>query len=449
MTHSKTNFILLIAGISIESVYILYRVIMTGASGSVIKYIALYGAAFIIMAIAHRVLKQPAKPRTFLSIIIFFAFISGVTLIPAPPEQSDDIYRYIWDGKLQHFDISPYTYAPDAPVLEQYHSEKLPRLVNFPHIKTIYPPAAQLLFRISYELSGENPTGMKFLFLLFAIGSIYLFYLILKLRGGDLRLLIFFAWNPLLIMETAVNGHLDILMVFFLLLCLWLFYKNRLIFAGMALGMAVLSKLIPVIFVPLFLLYLWNRHLKQPLKPFRFLIPLVLTIGGFYAVYFKSAQNMFLTAVNYSTKWYFNNPVFRGILGIFKENAIAHIVSFSLFCLIFLVILTRPWELEKKIFFVATAFVLFNPTIHPWYLIILVSLLCIHRSPAIMWWSGLSVISYVVVYRFKATGSWEDSLPVMALEYVPILILILRDFYLYFFSPSAKIGKTGEPPGVT
>lgn len=116
------------------------------------------------------------------------------------------------------------------------------------------------------------------------------------------------------------------------------------------------------------------------------------------------------------------------ILGIVGKNQTAHLVSFSLFIVVYLVILTRPMPFEKKTFYVIAAFVLMNPTIHPWYLIILLALLCVHRSTLVVLWSGLVVVSYIVVYQFKLTGTWKDSWLVMILEYLPLVVLLIIYF---------------------
>jgi alpha-1,6-mannosyltransferase len=437
----KKGIFLILSGLLIELFYILYRLINVNPAQTVIKYMIIFAAGFVVMVFIFHITKEQESSRFFFLMVLVFSLVFGLTLVSTPPDQSDDIYRYIWDGKLQYFGINPYSYAPDDPALNPYHSDILPSLMNFPEIKTIYPPVAQLVFRLSYTLFGESLTGMKFLFLLAALGSICFFYRILKEREGEVRWLLFFAWNPMFIMETAVNGHLDILMVFFLLMSLWLFYKNRLAFSGIALACAILSKLIPVILLPVFFFFFLSaknaknakaaggRELKGFLSVnLAFFMPMFLTIAAFYAIYYESAQNMFLTAINYSSKWFFNNPLFMAILGIVGKNQTAHLVSFFLFTAVYLVILTRPIPLEKKSFYVIAAFVLINPTIHPWYLIILLALLCIHRSTIVVFWSGFVVISYIVVYRFKLTGTWKDSWFIMFIEYFPLVILFINNF---------------------
>lgn len=454
----RKELVLIGVGLLIEGLYLGYSLIETNPADAVLKYMIVFAAVFAAVTVGFFVFNKrkkeeqlqidsndngnKTKERNLFAIILLFSIVFGVTLVFNAPGQSDDIYRYLWDGKILYHGVSPYRYAPQDAELSNYHSENLPRLVNFPHIKTIYPPFAQMVFKISYTLFNENVTGMKFIFLLFMWGSIVFFYLLLKRNGGDIHWLLFFAWNPLVIMETAVNGHLDIVMVFCLLTGLWFFYRGCLHWAGIAFACAILSKLIPVVLLPVifFSFFPFEPGRKQKIKErwlnkvawnkvTWFFVPLTVTVGAFYYPYLDSASNMFLTAMNYSSKWYFNNPVFYGILGTIDHpnpNPIAHMISFLLFTVLFLVILFYPrLKTEQRIFYVMTAFVICNPTIHPWYLVVLLGLLCIYRNSFPVLWSGLIVVSYMVVYRFKAEGIWQDSWWLMAMEYIPLAILVV------------------------
>lgn len=469
----RHNTLLLIAaGILIEVCFLLYRLVPTNPANAVLKYIIAYCTVFIILILAWGLLKVTNFLKIHLYLILFYSLMFGFTLLTAAPDQSDDIYRYIWDGKLQYYHVSPYKYAPADPALKEYHSNEIPKKVNWPKIKTIYPPAAQLLFRMSYTLFDENVSGMKFLFLLFMIGSSILFYKIITFprrgimessrrriigsprreiigsprrgdmgtqRSGDEWFVLFFSWNPLLIMETAINGHLDIMMAFFVLTFLLLFYRRRWILSGIMLAGAVLTKLIPVILTPLIFYYIVRKKVhsngvsentqdkKDIKKPFfilvRFFASFSVTILAAYALYFDSWRNMFLTAFNYGTRWFFNNPLFMALLSLTRNNVTAHYLSFGLFILVFLFILFHSMSLEKKIFWTLFAFTFINPTLHPWYLTVLLAVLCIYYSPWVMAWSGTVVITYVIVYQYKLTGIWKDSWWVMSFEYIPLLVL--------------------------
>jgi hypothetical protein len=111
----------------------------------------LYGAAVLL------VLTQPVNRYTFGIILGFAIAFRLVTLLP-PPYLSSDIYRYAWDGVVQHAHISPYRYVPGDPALSFLRK---PNQDLFDHINrrdyahTIYPPVSQFLF---YLISFINPT---------------------------------------------------------------------------------------------------------------------------------------------------------------------------------------------------------------------------------------------------------------------------------------------------
>jgi hypothetical protein len=428
----KAKPIIVVSGMMIQVIYVLYLVLELNPAQTVLKYVATYIQVFLILGFTFFLLKKTILPKIFPVLVVLFAVVFQFTLVHSLPDLSDDIYRYLWDGKLQHHHINPFEYAPDDPELNVYHSDILPGLVNFPSIKTIYPPASQLLFRFSYLIFGESILGMKFLFILFQIGSCWLFYLLLKQRGGNIRLLLIFSWNPLIVMETAVNGHLDIVMVFFLLAALYLYFNRNMVFSGVVLALSILIKLIPLIILPVLVLDIRKAFsgVKNNLK---FLIPLFFTLVLFTAFYAGSILNMLATALNYSSKWYFNNPIFHALLLFIKDNQLAHLVSFSLLGMALLFILFAPLPVEKKIFFSVLGFVLLNPTIHPWYLTILLGLCCLYCSELTLWWTGLIVLSYFVVYRFKLSGIWEDNWMTMVLQYTPLLAMF------FYFRIKSKI----------
>jgi hypothetical protein len=88
---------------------------------------------------------------------IFFRLI----LLSLSPIASDDLNRYLWDGRVMTNGINPYRYAPNDPSLNFLHTSTLPQSVNFPAMKSIYPPFAQLIFFSANKLFGESYTGFK------------------------------------------------------------------------------------------------------------------------------------------------------------------------------------------------------------------------------------------------------------------------------------------------
>ena len=108
-------------------------------------------------------------PKNFFYFLIAAAVILRITVLFNQPAGSDDYYRYLWDGKLIANGINPYQYAPSDKELLNLHSEILPMLVNFPNVKTIYPPLSLIMFYLAYIIGGETFWGIKILLLLFEL----------------------------------------------------------------------------------------------------------------------------------------------------------------------------------------------------------------------------------------------------------------------------------------
>lgn len=420
----KNLKILIVGGVAIQLLYVLYLLLPCRPGQRVLLYMGVGLAAFVVMLLLARFLRGERLEKHSFLLIVGAALLFQMTLLAMPPDLSDDIYRYVWDGKLQFHGISPYAYAPADPILRPYHSRQLPARINFPHIKTIYPPAAQAFFTFSYAIFGENPAGLKFLFVLVNMASILLFYRLALRRGKSLALLLLFAWNPLLVMETAVNGHLDVLFLFFLLSALLFFYGQRWLFSGIALGLSVLSKWIPLVALPFFVLELIKKRMKgKPL--FLFVVPFAATLGISVLPYWRTIGNALNTAVNYTSYWYFNSPHFHLLLAIFKNNVTAHRLMFLLLLVFLAAVLLWRMKFEKKIFLCFFGVILLNPAIYPWYLIVLLGLQSIHENRTVIYWSGLIYFSYVVMYRYQTTGVWHDSMPVMLSEYAALAAMVL------------------------
>ena len=102
------------------------------------------GAYFIAVGI---VLRQPQSRRA-VWIVLGVAAVLRLMVLAAPPFLSTDLYRYVWDGRVQMAGINPYRYIPADPALESLRDAAI-----FPHINrattapTIYPPMAQIVFR--------------------------------------------------------------------------------------------------------------------------------------------------------------------------------------------------------------------------------------------------------------------------------------------------------------
>jgi alpha-1,6-mannosyltransferase len=188
--------------------------------------------------------------RRALLAVLAVAALMRLAVLLAPPYLSDDINRYVWDGRVEAAGINPYRYVPSDPRLAALRDETI-----FPHINrsdyapTIYPPVAEYIFFLGTRLR-ESLTAMKATLLVFElVGVVLLLRLLRDLRLPRERILIY-AWHPLTVWEFAGSGHVDAAIVTFVLLALWARRREKAWLTGSALAAAALVKFFPAILFP-------------------------------------------------------------------------------------------------------------------------------------------------------------------------------------------------------
>jgi hypothetical protein len=173
-----------------------------------------------------------------------------LALLFVEPYLSSDIYRYIWDGRVQAAGINPYRYVPKAPELAQLRDAVIFPLINrADYAPTIYPPAAQAIFLALTRL-GESVLVMKLGLLALEAGAVAAIIALLQRQGAPLTRVAAYAWHPLPVWEIAGNGHVDAAMIALLLAGLLLFVQGRTILAGVAVTLGALIKPTAVLALP-------------------------------------------------------------------------------------------------------------------------------------------------------------------------------------------------------
>ena len=245
----QTNVILMLLG---SGLLLLTRQLVSEFSHFTIGFSGVSGWSAILYILAILVIRtQPVDRYTFGIILTFAVAFRLVTLFPNP-YLSSDIYRYAWDGVVQHAHISPYRYVPGDPAL-QFLRE--PNRDLFDHINrrdyahTIYPPAAQLLF---YVITFINPTMtfMKTAMVLFEGLTLFALLKLLCELGVRREQSLLYAWCPLLIWEIGSSGHLDSAALAFITLALLARYRQQPILTGLFLGLAIMTKMYPLVLFP-------------------------------------------------------------------------------------------------------------------------------------------------------------------------------------------------------
>lgn len=249
-----------------------------GFSGCSGASVALYAAAAAV------VLSQPTDRWTMRLIIGFAVAFFAVTYV-AEPFLSSDIYRYVWDGAVQHAGINPYRYVPGNAALtflREPNQDVFESINRRDYAPTIYPPVAQMIYWFATFL-GPSVAAMKLVMVGFvALAAAVLLKLLPRLgrRRTDVLL---FAWCPLLVWEIGGSGHVDAAIIAWIVLA-FLFYAKRMPgWAGFFLGLAVMTKFYPLVLLPV----LWRRgDWKMPAAVAG------VVVGG-YAMYLSVGAKVF------------------------------------------------------------------------------------------------------------------------------------------------------------
>lgn len=250
----QTNLALILIGIGL---FFLSHQLVAEYDSFTIGFSGVAGwSAILYVASVFIILTSPVNRYTF-PIILAVAIVCRLAPLFADPFLSSDIYRYVWDGIVQHAHISPYRYVPGDPILtflRAPNQEIFDNINRRDYAHTIYPPIAQALF---YCITFISPTilAMKTAMVLFEGMTVYALVQILGSLGIRREQTLLYAWCPLLVWEIAGSGHLDSVAMAFITLALLFRLRRWSILAGLFLGLAVMTKLYPIVLLPAFLIY--------------------------------------------------------------------------------------------------------------------------------------------------------------------------------------------------
>ena len=213
--------------------------------------------AFLVLAIAIGVITASAaridrvEERHAIAIIVVTGIAMRLIVLPAPPILSTDIFRYVWDGRVQGAGINPYRYVPADPALAALRDAAVYPFINrADYAVTIYPPVAQAFFFLVAQLS-ETPLAIKLALVACEGVTVMALLGLLRLIGRPPTRVAAYAWHPLPVFEIAAHGHVDGLMVALMTLGLWLALSAGRRYAGAAaITLAALVKPFALISLP-------------------------------------------------------------------------------------------------------------------------------------------------------------------------------------------------------
>jgi alpha-1,6-mannosyltransferase len=368
---------------------------------------------------------------------IWIAILVRGAMIFSFPNLSDDIYRFIWDGKLIWDGIHPFLHTPNDViqnnlVINPIYKTLYP-LLNSPHYFTVYPPICQIIFAISTKLFPNSiywsAVLMKMILGLFDIGSVILIQKILKNNQLPAKNVLLYALNPLIIIELCGNAHFEAAMIFFFLLSIYFWNQQKVALTGIALAFSVASKLLPLLFLPFFISTIGGfKNLKRFASAF--LISILLLFLPLFNI--QLVENMSKSLNLYFQKFEFNASIYyllRWIgFQIFGYNQIA-LLGPALGAIVFLTIFYgafwRKRDLYRNFLWSMVLYLLCATIVHPWYLTlpIAISVLTKERFPIL--WSFLIFGTYI---NYSYTP-YHENLWIVTIEYTITCFAIWQNNY--------------------
>jgi hypothetical protein len=207
------------------------------------------GAVWWLLRGRHR---SDAGPRgNPVALILSLAILFRATLLfTTPPTLSDDVYRYIWDGRLMNAGVNPYAHAVESPLLDRFDSPQR-HLVNNSWMASPYLPAAQALFAAVYRIAPDRPLAFQLAAVLFDLLTGWLVSDLLSRLGLPQARALIYLWNPLVIIEFAHGAHVDALMICLMMAAFWALVATRSKLPSVVtLAAATLTKGLPALLLP-------------------------------------------------------------------------------------------------------------------------------------------------------------------------------------------------------
>ena len=389
--------------------------------------VAWAGFALAVVQCARWGWLGPAAPqpqdRLSLWVIIVAACAFRLCMLLSGPALSDDIYRYVWEGRLMLAGINPYLFAPADPALSWLRDTAIFPYINSPTVPAIYPPLAQLLCAAVAAIM-PSVGAMNLLFALAECALLVALLALLRCCGRHPCALLVYAWNPLPIIEFAGSGHLDSAALLLLVWALVARVRGRDMLVAVCLAGAVLIKLYPLLFVPVLL---------HPRRLRALLVFVGLCVGAYLPFVLSGGTAVFASLGLYVRTWIFNASLFDLAWLLTGDPQTARTVMGIGLVLVYGLIVA--WARRDRgcpgptavraVYLIMVAVLLTSPVVHPWYVCWLLPLVALYPRPAWICWSGTVILSYTVLIRYVSAQVWQEQLWVKMAQYLPVYLLLI------------------------
>ena len=346
-------------------------------------------------------------------VIVFGLALSALwhfQFLRMPPGLDDDIHRYVWDGRMQRLGYNPYLVVPSDPALASLHTSET-RTLNNPEVPSPYPAGAQLFFRAVTSIY-ESMFALKVAFVACDFAIVFVLLDVLRRTRQGEHWVLAYAWHPLLAIEVAGSGHVDIVGVLLLLVSAASLVRRWRAVAAVSFGLAVAVKFLPIVLLPLY----WKRiRMRDGALAAIFL-------GLLYVPFLNHGRIPIGSLGTYVQRFRFNDPVFATLERVMAPQLVTGLALFVGF-------LTAIWMRRKSadgswdaFAWPMAASLLCAPVVYPWYLLWMLPFLRSSSTVPIMIWT-LSIIPTYYVWHLRTVGRpWLVPDWIMMLEYGSVAV---------------------------
>ncbi len=368
--------------------------------------------------------------------ILIIGLIFRLIFIISYPELSQDYYRFLWDGNLQLININPYLYAPNELIIKKNLFDSaidlyrgMGELSNIHYSN--YPPISQWIYFFTSFFSKsiiESVVILRCVIILFELGTFYTIYVILKYFNLPSSKVGWYFLNPLVIIELTGNLHGEGIMMFFFLLGTLFLYQKKIFQSSIIMALSIGTKLFTLIIIPLY-----YKKLKINKSLYYYVLMIIIFIL-LWLPYFNENiyKNYFQTINLWFNRFEFNASIYyliREVGYYFKGYNIIREYGKILPFIVILAISFFTFFRKNNTFnsvivnqlFLLSFYFLIATTIHPWYIISLITL-CVFTPyffPII--WSATIFISYSA---YNLNG-FNEQPKLLVFEYLIVFSFVL------------------------
>lgn len=330
---------------------------------------------------------------------------------------SDDLHRYVWEGKVQRHGFNPYVVPPtDARLVDLRSGDRNWARINHPEYPAIYPPLAQLLFRGTSRIS-ESIWATKLVLVGLEVVAIVLLGYLLRLLGVLPQRVAVYALSPLSLTAFGIEGHMDSLMLALMAVAAVCAVRRSFHACGVALGLAISAKLVSVVFLP------WIA-LKKPTAAVLGIVIALMT----YLPFGNAGWDVFEALARFGAT---ENHL--GFLVVPLQEMLSGEIA-RWICALALAVFVAYLTAGKPSFPVfatraMAAVPLFVPVVHMWYLTWFLAFAWSRLRVCWLVLTGSMVFYFEAEYQRALSGQWSMAELVYLPVYAPFVVASLVEWF--------------------